>query len=361
MQAAMRLLKASCFLSIVSVGLGQWGAVGPSRAAAQKTVSPTAEVLYDRSLSADDHFSYLGRQITTYWNSGHTVAVTVEHQVPDLRRIDYLAPERLEGMIFLSDGRQEWRYYPAQHLVRHRAFAPNSDAVADAAAAYTLLKSNYSVLVTPKKQYWDNRKTFILTIWHLRRHIPARRLWIDAATGLVLKREIYENDGRLAVTVAFSDINFHPHFSPAAFSPDIFIKPGIRVVQDKDDTESPVSLASLHQSLGKLWLLPSHLNGFELVGAGITQGKKPLLQLRYSDGLNLISLFELRRTQTRQPTRVPASMHPLRIGSVLGHVVTHASLTAINWDTPVFNLTLIGELPQEKLVQMALIAAGQKP
>ena len=109
------------------------------------------------------------------------------------------------------------------------------------------------------------------------------------------------------------------------------------------------------------WLTPASLAGYQLVGAAITGGRQPLLHLRYSDGLNLVSLFEQRRTQTRQPTRVPRAMRPLRVGDLPGHVISHASLTAINWDTAAFNLTLMGEIAQRTLQQLAATVDARRP
>ena len=331
---------------------------------------PTAADLYDRSLDADDHFSYRGRQVTNYWRSGRLAAVIVSHRARDLRRLDYLAPERLQGRKFISDGRQEWQYDPGQRVVRHRLLAPNADAVADAAAAYALLKTNYLVSVLPQKQTWANRKVFLLTITRRNNHLLARKLWIDAATGLALKRESYREAteegkpskplAKLTVTVAYTDINFRPNLTRDVFDPARLTRPGVRVLEEKRDAETPISVTSVPRRLGG-WLTPTSLAGYQLVGAALTSGKRPLLHLRYSDGLNLVSLFEQRRTETRQPTRVPRAMRPLRVGSLQGHIISHASLTAINWDTDAFNLTLMGEIAQRTLQQLAAAVGDRRP
>lgn len=329
---------------------------------------PTAAGLYDRSLDADDHFSYRGRQVTNYWRSGRLVAVIVSHRAPDQRRLDYLAPERLQGRKFLSDGRQEWQYDPRQRVINHRTLAPNTDAVADAAAAYALLKTNYLVAVAPQKQAWVGRKVFLLTISRRSNHLLSRRLWIDAATGLALKRENYREvlegkrlEAKLTVTVAYTDISFRPKLTRFSFDPGrLANRPGVRFVEEKRDSEQPIAISSVPRQLGG-WLTPASLAGYKLVGAAITRGNRPLLHLRYSDGLNLVSLFEQRRTQTRQPTRVPRAMRPLKVGTVPGHVISHASLTAINWDTPALNLTLMGEIAQRTLQQLAATVGDRRP
>ena len=328
---------------------------------------PTAADLYGRSLNADDYFSYRGRQITTNWRSGQSAAVIVSHRAPNLHRLDYVSPESLQGRKSLSDGRQEWRYDPRRRLVYHLRLDPNADAVADAAAAYTLLKANYNVAVIPQKQIWANRKVFLLTIQRRSNHLPVRKLWIDAATGLVLKRESYRaiSEGgrvaaKLSVTVAFTEISFRPHLTRAAFDHVRLARPGTPVSEEKAGAENPIPLASVSRQLGGAWLTPPSLAGYRLVSAAVTNGPRPRLHLRYSDGLNLVSLFELRRTTTHLPTRVPHS-RPLQVGRLSGRVVHRASLTAINWDSSVFNLTLMGEIAQKTLLQLAAAVGDHHP
>ena len=378
MRSMMRLRNPWERVGAVGLLLGVAGVVGVGPCAARPrtfhptpprfvTHVPTAADLYDRSLDADDHFSYGGRQVTNLWRSGRLVAVIVSHRAPDLRRLDYLAPEALQGRKFLSDGRQEWQYDPRQRVIRHRRLAPNADAVADAAAAYALLKTNYLVSVAPQKQVWANRKVFLLMVRRRSNNLLARRLWIDAATGLVLKRENYREvvegkrpAAKLALTVAYTDINFRPQLTRFAFDPSrLTRRPGVRVAEEVRDAEKPIPLTSVPSQLGG-WLTPASLAGYQLVGAALTSARRPLLHLRYSDGLNLVSLFEQRRTQTRQPTRVPHS-RPLQVGSLPGRVVHRASLTAINWDTAAFNLTLMGEIAQQTLQQLAAAVDGRRP
>ncbi len=312
---------------------------------------PTAADLYPKSLHADDLYSYRGRQITTYWHSGRAEAVVISHLAADKRRIDYLAPDVERGRSVVTDGVQQWQYDPRSRQLLHRRLEPNSEAVEDAAESYELLRQNYVLQIDPATRTFADRKAFLLSVTRKTNRKLARKLWIDAATGLVLKQENYREDGKLALTVAFSDINYHALLPPALFDLSALAKrPGVRSVEEPGSSERPLSLNSLRSQLGGTAVAPPALNGFHLVSAALTQdGAAPLLHLRYSDGLTLVSLFEQRRTQVRRPTRVPPSMRPTRIGGRDGHVVHHASLTALNWDTDTLNLTLMGEVAETSL------------
>ncbi len=338
--------------------------LSPKPALLPKPILPhTAAALYQRSLQADDLFSYRGRQITTYWRTGHTVAVLVAHRAPGLRRIDYLAPDAQRGRSLVTDEHQEWQFDPRSSRLMHRLRAANADAVEDAAQSYDLLRTNYILQVLPQTKTVADRKTYILTMTRKSNRSVARKLWIDAATGLVLKRENYREDGKLILTVSYTDLSFRAPLPRVLFDLSSLVhRPGVHLVEEKAAGENALPLNSVHGQLGGRAVVPSILAGYQLVSAGLSSdGAKPMLHLRYSDGLNLISLFELPRTQTKKPTRVPASMRPVQIGRSAGHVSHRASLTAFNWDKDGLNLTLMGEIAEPTLQALAVAAEQARP
>lgn len=324
---------------------------------------PTAAALYERSLNADDLFSYRGRQVTTCWRTGRTVAVLVAHRAPSQRRIDYLAPDAQRGRSLVTDAHQEWQFDPRTNRLLHRLRAANADAVEDAAQSYDLLRTNYVLQVLPQTKTVAERKAYIVTMTRKNNRTLARKLWIDAATGLVLKRENYREDGKLVLTVADTDLSFRAPLPRALFdlSP-LARRPGVHLVEERAPVEKALSLSAVPGLWNGTAVVPTALAGYRLVSAGLSSvGAKPMLHLRYSDGLNLVSLFELPRTQTRKPTRVPASMRPVQIGRSAGHVSHRAALTAFNWDKGTLNLTLMGEIAEPTLQALATAAEQAKP
>ena len=324
---------------------------------------PTAAALYQRSLQADDLFSYRGRQITTYWRTGHSVAVLVAHRAPALRRIDYLAPDAQRGRSLVTDERQEWQFDPRDNRLLHRLRAADADAVEDAAQSYDLLRTNYILQVLPQTKTVADRKTYIVTMTRKDNRSLARKLWIDAATGLVLKRENYREDGKLVLTVADTDISFHAPLPRGLFDLSALTRrAGVHLVEEKTSGEKALPLNTVRGQWGGVAVAPPLLAGYRLVSAGLSsEGAKPVLHLRYSDGLNLVSLFELLRTQTKKPTRVPGSLRVVQIGRSEGHVSRRSSLTAFNWDKGALNLTLMGEIAEPTLQTLAVAAEQSKP
>ena len=316
---------------------------------------PSAADLFVRVLRADDLFTYRGRQITIYWTTGRNTAVEVYHRPPDFRRIYYLDPESQRGRLLVSDGRQEWQYDPRRAEVRHRLLSAGS-LDDDDLLSYTLLRANYVLAVDPTPRTYADRRIWLVSVKRPRSLALARRFWIDAGSGLILKREIYHADEKPAVTVAFTDIDFHPKAGPAFDLSHLDASSGgkIRSLESPSGTEEPIPVASLRSQLGGQAYVPTALAGYRIVGASSTMiGGKPLLHLRYSDGLNLVSLFEQRRSQARRPTLARPGMRETQIGPVRGHVSRRASLTTLNWDTPVLNVTLMGEMGTEALRALA--------
>ena len=322
--------------------------------------APTAEELFVKVLRADDLFTYKGRKVTIYWRTGQTTAVNVFHSPVDNRRIYYLSPKSRHGLLIVSDGREEWQYDPHSKELSHRRLSPGA-LEEDDLLSYTLLRANYYLTVDPQPRFYADRQVSLVTIKRPSDHALVRKFWIDVGSGLILKREIYGDDGELAVTTTFSEINYHPKPSSESFSLAGLSKlPGVHTIENSVPSEDSIKPALVPGQLTGKAYAPSSLAGYRLVGASTTtSGGRPLLHLRYSDGLNLVSLFEQQRTQARRPTRV-RGMQKAQIGSVPAHVSHRASLTTLNWDTPTLNVTLMGEMGVKALNSLALAAVQSK-
>lgn len=354
----LRLLLVCCFLlsdtSTVDAKSPHRAAKPAPKAPAAKVSAanvPTAEALFVKVLHSDDLFSYKGHQTTTYWRTGQTLAVLVYHRPYDDRRIEYLEPEAKRGRLLVSDGSQQWEYDPPRKTLRHRQLSPGAFEEDDL-LSYTLLRANYLLTVDPKPRLWADRKSYLVTIKRPQGRTLARRFWIDAGSGLILKRETFREDGKPAITAAYTDIAYH-----GVFAPPLFTLAGLaRTVHTVElpSTETAVSLSSLRTRLAGKAAAPASLAGYRLVGATMTKvGSRPVLHLRYSDGLNLVSLFEQRRTQPMRPTLVPPGTKAMQIENTTVHVSHRASLTTLNWDTAALNTTLMGEMGLTALTALA--------
>lgn len=334
---------------------GKLPAKMPPKLSPPPAKAPTAESLFVKVLRSDDLYSYQGRQVTTYWRTGRVMEVLVFHRLPDDQRIQFLNPETDRGHLLVTQGgTQQWDYNPRRKILRHRQLSPGA-LDDDDLLSYTLLRVNYLLSVDPKPHQIADRKTYLVTIKRPAGQTLARRFWIDAGSGLILKRETYRDDGRLAVTEAFTDIRYHV-LLPASMFRVSGLPRAVRVIS-LPTAETAVPPASVSTQLAGRAFAPTMLGGYRMVGVTTTKiGQRPVLHLRYSDGLNLVSLFEQRRTQPTRPTLVPPGMRVLRLGTTSLHVARRASLTTLNWDTPVLNITLMGEMSLSTLRTLAQAA-----
>ncbi|GLU46782.1 sigma-E factor regulatory protein RseB domain-containing protein [Nocardiopsis ansamitocini] len=111
---------------------------------------------------------------------------------------------------------------------------------------------------------------------------PAARFWVDADTGLLLRREVYDLDGELAYSSAFLSIDLAPR------SPDV-AEPARRGQPWGNQLDS----AELSRLREDGWRLPEGLGaGFALVEARSTgSGQDRVVHLSYSEGICLVSVF----------------------------------------------------------------------
>ncbi|HID56885.1 TPA: hypothetical protein EYP37_10180, partial [Candidatus Poribacteria bacterium] len=140
------------------------------------------------------------------------------------------------------------------------------------------------------------RKCVILQIKPIHRGNPSRKVWIDSETLFPLRKESYNSEGELESVSMFTQIEYNPDIPEDLFK----IPDGWRRV--KLSGFRPVDLErDLSSELGfKPILLKSPPEGYVLSGAFINiTPSGPLLQVKYTDGMNQISLFERLRVRGR--------------------------------------------------------------
>jgi sigma-E factor negative regulatory protein RseB len=159
---------------------------------------------------------------------------------------------------------------------------------------------------------------------------PAARFWLDSATKLPLRRELFNDSSHLVSEDAFIDLE----------------------VGSRDLRGMPAAIA--HTWSGRLghaqllalrakgWPLPSQLpDNLMLFAASETSTKSgEVVELTYSDGLSVVSLFV-------QRGELPRAMPGWREEAVLGHTVysTDPDGRSLVWSANGFVYTLIADAP----------------
>lgn len=146
-----------------------------------------------------------------------------------------------------------------------------------------LLIDNYALRVVGPDRV-AGRSVVVVSASHA--DVATARFWVDRATGLLLRREVYEPDGSLAGASVFVDVRIEPRGVLDRLPPTL--------PQPLPDAMSVTARAQL-TSAG--WTCLSRLpGGFALTDVRRMAGRPPAVHSAYSDGLSTVSVFQQRGT-----------------------------------------------------------------
>jgi hypothetical protein len=176
----------------------------------------------------------------------------------------------------------------------------------------------------------------------------SRELWVDQATGTVLRTESRDPSGGTTLTTYFSRISFSLNLPAAYFQ---FQTPaGARVVPMFTLSEESASSEALAPHAGLAVLVPPVLpDDYVFSGAAVSRfGGVTSVYLRYSDGDSLFSLFEA-------PARsaAPPSGQVVQVNGTPGHLLDLGYLRVLTWDQGGVRLTAVGTVSADTLFAIA--------
>ena len=174
----------------------------------------------------------------------------------------------------------------------------------------------------------------------------AARFWLDTQTKLPLRRETYDDSARMVSQDVF--VSLRLGWPAAAAAPRSAAVPGGK-------TLSGVQLARL-RAAG--WPLPAQLPGqLSLVEASETRSPAgSVMDLAYSDGLSVISLFV-------QRGHLPARLNGWSRVAMRGNPVYEAApdQRSVAWSARGFVYTLIADAPDQTLDQVVGVLPHGRP
>jgi sigma-E factor negative regulatory protein RseB len=149
-----------------------------------------------------------------------------------------------------------------------------------------LLTDNYTVVVAGTDQVAGRP----VTVVEARRPDGnvAGRFYIDQATGMMLRREMLDDEGREVDLIMFTDFETSPSMKMTVTAVDASVQ------APWNDQLGATDLQTLRADG---WPIQSSLPGsLSLYGAYAPHGTDPVVQLGYSDGLSSVSVFMQRGT-----------------------------------------------------------------
>ncbi len=272
----------------------------------------------------------------------------VMHLAPHDTRWEYLTAKGETERVVGDNNHYHWQYLPKDKEV---IFSPHISIDHELWEQKHLddLVENY-VVSDAGEQTLENRRARLLTIAPRPKHLgPAKRLWVDTETGLILRSEVTFADGKTKLTTALQNLRLAEKPSAAVFLPPSNAKRQ-RVIYNH---VAVLPLGSLARQWKHPLLTARYLPaGYELESARLVrQSRSAFVYLRYFDGLNTISLFQ-------SPASLPRrTVSPQRRGDTVNGAAAswqfNSPFWSLTWRDGGTKLTLMSALPQEELLRIA--------
>ncbi len=305
------------------------------------------------ALEAPHVIDYDGTKVITVLRGGRpeTVTVTESHKRPDMMRLEFVSPEGVAGRLIVDTGREAWHYEPRLNM----AFEGPTLQGGFLSRDLTLLLRNYRVRDLGTEDV-IGRQTVVIVLDPKGAGVR-HQLWVDRATGTVLRSEETDPARGVILSTYFSRISFSLNLPEASFQ---FRTPaGARVFRMFTTEGDSMSPAALEKRVRFRVLIPPVLpEGYTFHGGALSRfGSLTSVYLRYSDGGNLISFFEAPAGSIGWP----AVGQPVRVGTRPGRLVDLGYFRVLIWEQRGLRMTAVGSVPTDTLIAVAgRIAASQE-
>ena len=256
--------------------------------------SPPGTLQILKNSSKGSSKAYQGRIVSFIKedNQSHMADVRIFFQPPDKYRREFVTPEEKMKKIVVSDGVTEWIYFPNKKVAWKGDSSKTYEKLLTDDQEWDLITKNYDLIQKPDGKV-AGRDAWVIRVEPKTKGKPKRTLWIDKAESVILQSKDYNPDGSLTVQSHFTDIAFASGFPPGTF--DLALSTD---TQTKDHGMDPdfLSIKDLQGANGKSVLYPRSLpDGFVFESADKFPVKgHDVTHLRFTDGLNVLSLFESR-------------------------------------------------------------------
>jgi sigma-E factor negative regulatory protein RseB len=253
-------------------------------AARLPTADPAALRLLEKASHAPRYVTYRGEQFVSAWTRRGSTGLVVD-----------VTHEPGQGTTVRTRGtptaRADTTYLPADET---------RTSLLTGATTLTLLGEHYDLSMGPVATVAGRTADVVVVTAPGASHATAR-FWIDRATSLVLRREVYDEQGRITRASAFIDLAVGAAAVTGGGSGSPGTGDGAHSYSGKnwsrpDAWNTSLDLATLNRMRSRGWNCPEWLDTrLQLVDARRGDGDyDDIVHLSYSDGLASVSVFEQR-------------------------------------------------------------------
>jgi sigma-E factor negative regulatory protein RseB len=314
--------------AVSAAGRAAAGPVIRSRAAAGRPTTVRAVKLLAQAAQAAIVTSYQGKEILTRWSQGggSVLVSSIWH---------------VSGGQTVTQTTADGASFSSQSYLSSDTDGQSPEGVLGVTAPLVrLLKSHYLVAYAGTGSA-DNRTAQVVEAWRADGSIAAR-FWLDDATKLPLEREVFDTAAHVIGQDVFIDVSFAtPGSSPQQAAA---ASASARVSADPQGPwTDPFSRRQLLALRDGGWQVPAELpGGLSLFTGARTQADTgAVLDLGYSDGLSMVSVFE-------QRGKLPATLPGWRKTKTGGHVVfALPDQRSLTWAGHGMVFTMVADAPSQ--------------
>ena len=322
--AAPGLLLTACSAQAGSASQATASAArsAPSQGAAKRPGNARAARLLTQAAQAAILTSYQGEEIVSHWgSSGATIVVSDIWHASGGQTITrtLAAGTQVSGGPYLSaDTDAQWP----------------EGVLGVTTPLVRLLEAHYTVVYVGSGAA-DNRTAQIVDARRDDGSLAAR-FWLDTTTRLPLEREVFDSAAHVISEDVFLNVRITPQGPSAAPVGGVAVPAG--------PWPDPLSAPQLLSMRGHGWLIPPGLPyGLSLyTGAQAATSTGTVLDLGYSDGLSVVSVFE-------QRGNLAAKLAGWQKTTVAGHVIYAAEpdQRSLTWSSRGIVYTVIADAPAQ--------------
>lgn len=329
---------------LLAAAVPSWAAA-PVRVPQSKPV-PDAPSILRAMLTAPALVDYEGTKVisTVRGSRAETVTMLEAYKRLGRLRLEFLSPESVSGRLIVDDGMSTWQYEPALHLVIQ---APSFvQGIAHPERAEQILRG-YAVSVLGREEV-VGRDTVVVAL------APGsggsnRQLWVDEATGVVLRTEERDATGEIVYVSFFSRISYSLNLPAALFR---FRQPaGARVLSLRVSGDAFTAAEELRNAARAPVIVPPTLLGrYAFQDGRVTRHAAfSAAEATYSDGVSVVTVFQTPASRMAFP-QVGVGI-VLRGGS--GRFLDLGYFRVLLWQSRGTNFAVLGNLPHAQLLAIA--------
>jgi sigma-E factor negative regulatory protein RseB len=332
---------------------GRAAAAGKAPVAARRPATVQAVRLLAQAAQAAIVTSYQGQEILTRWSQGggSVLVSSIWH---------------VSGGQTVTQTTADGASLSSQSYLSSDTDGQSPEGVLGVTAPLVQLLESHYVVAYAGTGSADNRTAQVVEAWRADGSIAAR-FWLDDATKLPLEREVFDTAAHVIGQDVFIDVSFT---APGGLGPaaaggkaNSVVPPGAsrapagspqqaaaasagaRVSAPQAPWTDPLSRRQLLALRSRGWLVPAALpGGLSLFTGAETQADSgAVLDLGYSDGLSMVSVFE-------QRGKLPATLPGWRKIKTGGHVVfTLPDQHSLTWSGHGIVFTMVADAPSQSV------------